>query len=80
MGLIINNFVLIYPFLYFTGLFGFTILGLLLIPFYYIRVPENSFHWLTADYERRIENTPNAVHQMGNNHIIIYATVGMLSV
>lgn len=53
------------------GFFGALVLGLLLIPFYYIDA--GSF---SNTYGHRLENAPDAIHQMGNNHIIIIATIG----
>lgn len=53
------------------GFWGFIVLGLLLIPFYYINAGNFSN---TA--EHRLENVPDAFKQMGNNPIIIAATIG----
>jgi len=47
------------------GIFGFVILSLILVPMYYIRPGGHS-----------IENTPDALHQMGDNVIIPLAMVG----
>ena len=49
-------------------------LGLLLIPFYYIKAGQFSH---TA--ENRLENVPDAFKQMGNNPVIVAATVGKLA-
>jgi len=54
-----------------SGFFGATLLGLLLIPFYYIKVGSFSH---TAGH--RLENVPDAFEQMRNNWQIIAATVG----
>lgn len=53
------------------GFWGAIVLGLLLIPFYYIKAGQFSN---TA--EHRLENVPDAFKQMGNNPVIIAATVG----
>ncbi|XP_052285284.1 solute carrier family 35 member F6-like isoform X2 [Dreissena polymorpha] len=53
------------------GLWGFLCLGLLLIPFYYIKVGNFS---QTAGH--RLENVPDAFEQMKNNRHIILAIVG----
>lgn len=56
------------------GVFGFCTLGLLLIPFYFIKVGPP----LTNDPENRLENSFDAFVQMGNNHLIIVATLGTI--
>ncbi|KAL3861597.1 hypothetical protein ACJMK2_007623 [Sinanodonta woodiana] len=53
------------------GVFGFFILGLLLIPFYYINAGTFS-----NTLGNRLENAPDAFVQMGNKWQIIVATVG----
>lgn len=53
------------------GFWGAIVLGLLLIPFYYIKAGQFSH---TA--ENRLENVPDAFKQMGNNPVIVAATVG----
>ena len=45
-----------------------------MIPFYYIKAGSFSH---TADH--RLENVPDAFKQMGNNPVIVAATVGKLS-
>nr|CAD7569462.1 unnamed protein product [Timema californicum] len=54
------------------GLFGFTTLGLLLIPFYYIHVPES----FSGNSRSVLEDALEAFVQMGNNNLIILAIVG----
>ena len=56
---------------YVSGFWGALVLGILLIPFYYIKAGNFSN---TA--EHRLENVPDAFKQMGNNPVIIAATVG----
>ena len=56
----------------FAGFFGFFVLGILLIPMYYIK-PGHPF---SNDPDGRMENVIDAFIQMGNNHIIIIATIG----
>ena len=53
-----------------AGLFGFVILGLLLIPFYYIPGQKPFFPG------ERVEDVPLALQQMKDNYIIIIATIG----
>jgi hypothetical protein len=57
------------------GVFGFSILGFLLIPFYFIQVPE-----AFGDNPRHVlEDVLEAFIQMGNNPLIIFAITGMYS-
>lgn len=53
------------------GFWGALVLGILLVPFYFIKAGNFSN---TA--EHRLENVPDAFKQMGNNPVIIAATVG----
>jgi drug/metabolite transporter (DMT)-like permease len=53
------------------GIFGFFTLGLLLIPFNFIHMPSSN-----SGPNHRLEDVPEAFCQMGNNGIIILATVG----
>lgn len=59
--------------LLFTGLFGFLILSVLLVPMYYIHAPKP----FSTDPNGRLENVFDAFAQMGNNWQIVVATVGM---
>ncbi len=54
------------------GIFGFTILSLLLIPLYYIKVPQLS----KDDPDHRLENVPDALHQIADNPVILAAVIG----
>ncbi|KAJ9596583.1 hypothetical protein L9F63_012416 [Diploptera punctata] len=54
------------------GLFGFSILGLLLIPFYYIHVPAP----FTNNARGSLEDAIDAFVQMGNNPLIVCAVTG----
>lgn len=54
------------------GFFGFFVLGILLIPMYYLK-PGHPF---SNDPDGRMENVLDAFIQMKNNHIIIIATIG----
>ena len=56
-----------------TGFFGFTILGILLAPMYYIKIGRP----FSQDPEGRMENVPDAFHQLGSNYQIIIAFCGM---
>jgi hypothetical protein len=57
------------------GLFGFSILGFLLIPFYFIHVPE-----AFGDNPRHVlEDVLEAFIQMWHNPLIIFALTGMYS-
>lgn len=56
----------------FVGFFGASVLGLLLIPMYYIRVG----HPFSTDPNGRMENVKDAFVQMGNNWQLILAVVG----
>ncbi|UJR30474.1 hypothetical protein I4U23_018007 [Adineta vaga] len=53
------------------GIFGFSTLGLLLIPFYFIIVPTSN-----SGPDHRLEDVPSALCQMRGNWIIILATMG----
>lgn len=53
------------------GIFGFFILGLLLIPMYFIKVPAFS----KDDPDNRLENALGAFYQMGQNPTILWATI-----
>lgn len=53
------------------GIFGFTLLGLLLIPFYFINA--GAFSQLPT---RRLEDAIDAFHQLGQNWKILTATLG----
>jgi hypothetical protein len=55
-----------------SGLFGFSILGLLLIPFYFIHVPEP----FTDNPRHVLEDVLEAFLQMGQNPLIICAIIG----
>jgi len=54
------------------GIFGFTILSLLCIPFYYIKVGSP----ISTNVDGTIEDAIDAFIQMGNNYLIIIAIVG----
>jgi drug/metabolite transporter (DMT)-like permease len=54
------------------GIFGFIILGILLIPMYFIHIPAMS----KDDPYHRLENALDAFHQMFDNPIILIATLG----
>lgn len=57
-----------------SGVFGFTVLSLLLIPFYFIRLCA-----IRIDIpDCRLEDAIDAFHQLGNNPIIVIATVGTI--
>ena len=57
------------------GVFGFSILGLLLIPFYFIPVPDGF-----SDNPRNVlEDALEAFVQMGHYPMIIFALIGMYS-
>ena len=56
--------------MFFAGLFGFVVLGLLLIPLYYIPGKRPFFNG------ERVEDVFDAFRQMGENNIIILATIG----
>nr|CAD7197946.1 unnamed protein product [Timema douglasi] len=49
------------------GLFGVIVLGILLIPFYYIKVPDS----FSINSRGVLEDIPDAFIQMGNNNLII---------
>lgn len=56
------------------GVFGFTVLSLLLIPFYFITPCA-----IRIDIpDCRLEDAPDAFHQLKNNPIIVIATVGTI--
>ncbi|KAI0243348.1 Solute carrier family 35 member F6 [Lamellibrachia satsuma] len=57
------------------GFFGASVLGLLLIPMYYIRVG----HPFSTDPNGRMENVKDAFVQMGNNWQLILAVVGNIT-
>lgn len=54
------------------GLFGFFVLGLLLIPMYFIIIGKP----FTNDPQNRMENTLDAFYQLGQNWQILLATIG----
>ena len=56
-----------------AGFFGFTVLGILLIPMYYIKVGKP----FSNDPDGRLENPLDAFTQMGNNYWIIVPTLGL---
>ena len=53
------------------GFFGFTILCLLQIPMYFIKIGK-----FRDDPEGRVENAPDAFIQLGNSWEVCLATVG----
>ncbi|CAD5123218.1 DgyrCDS11579 [Dimorphilus gyrociliatus] len=59
----------------FEGLFGLLTLGLLLIPFYYIKIT-NPNNPLTTDPHGRVENSLDAFAMMGQNSAILVGTLG----
>ncbi len=58
----------------FSGLFGFSVLGILLIPMYFIKIGKP----FSTDPEGRFENVLQAFTQMKSNKWIIVATLGNL--
>ncbi|BES87541.1 Nucleotide-sugar transporter [Nesidiocoris tenuis] len=56
------------------GLFGLVVTGLLLIPFYFIHVPER----FGDNAHGVLEDLPDALIQMGNNKLIIVSLIGTI--
>ena len=54
-------------------MFGFSILGFLLIPFYFIHVPDT----FSGNPRHVLEDVLEAFVQMGHNPLIIFALIGM---
>jgi len=58
----------------FTGVFGFLMMSVLLVPFYYIKVvapfPTNA-HGVVEDF-------PDAITQIMNNKLILLAVIGKI--
>lgn len=62
----------------FIGLFGLLTLGLLLFPFYFIKIT-NPNNPLTTDPEGRLENSLDAFAMMGQNKAILVGILGNMA-
>jgi len=60
--------------MFYSGIFGFMVLGLLMIPLYFIQSPSFS----QDDPEHRLENLAGAFHQLKDNPVILVACLGTL--
>jgi len=56
----------------FKGLFGFLMMSLLLVPFYYINVSSP----FSSNIPHKVEDFPDAITQIMNNKWILVALIG----